>query len=62
METRIRADVNFIKKDWGLFFEFSMAAEQMDPNDKNNQYLDHGSETSQLHRPEILEMGIPEIG
>ena len=30
----IGADVNFIKEDWGLFFEFSMAAAQMDPNDK----------------------------
>ena len=30
----IRSDVIFIKGDWGLFFEFSMAAAQMDPNDK----------------------------
>ena len=32
LETMIRTDVNFIKEDWGLFFEFSMAASQMDPN------------------------------
>ena len=30
----IRTDVNFIKEYWGLFFEFSMAAAQMDPDDK----------------------------
>ena len=32
METMIGTDVNFIKEDWGLFFEFSMTAAQMDPN------------------------------
>ena len=36
----IRTDVNFIKYDWGLFFEFSMAAAQMDPNDKKSSILD----------------------
>ena len=30
----IRTDVNFIKEDWGLFFEFSMAAAKMDLSDK----------------------------
>ena len=35
----IRTDVNFIKEDWGLFFEFSMAAAQMDPNDKKSSIL-----------------------
>ena len=39
MEKMIRTDVNFIKEDWGLFFEFSMPAEQMDPNDKKNSIL-----------------------
>ena len=33
-------DVNFIKEDCGLFFEFSMAAAQMDPNDKKIIILD----------------------
>ena len=27
-------DVNYIKEDWDLFFAFSMAAAQMDPNVK----------------------------
>ena len=35
LETMIRTDVNFIKEVWCLFFEFSMAAAQMDPNEKN---------------------------
>ena len=35
----IRTYVNFIKEDWGLFFEFSMAAAQMDPNDKKSSIL-----------------------
>ena len=30
----IRTNVNFIKEDWGLFFEFLIAAAQMDPNYK----------------------------
>ena len=30
----IRIDVNFIKEDLGLFLEFSIAAAQMDPNEK----------------------------
>ena len=34
LETMMRTAVNFVKEDWGLFFEFSMAAEQMDPNNK----------------------------
>ena len=34
LEKMIRTDVDFIKEDWGLFFEFSMAAAQMDPNDQ----------------------------
>ena len=29
---------NVIKEDWVLFFEFSMAAAQMDPNDKKAVY------------------------
>ena len=35
----IRTDVNFIKEDWGLFLEFSMAAAQMDPNWKKSSVL-----------------------
>ena len=35
----IRTDVNFIKEDWGLFFEFSMAAAHMDPNKKKRSIL-----------------------
>ena len=35
----IRTYVNLIKEDWGLFFEFSMAAAQMDPNDKKSSIL-----------------------
>ena len=34
LETMMRTGVNFVKEDWGLFFEFSMAAEQMDTNEK----------------------------
>ena len=30
----MRTDVNFIKEDWGLFFESSMAEAQMDQNYK----------------------------
>ena len=39
LEKMIRADINFIKEDWGLFFEISMAAEKMDPNDKISSIL-----------------------
>ena len=39
MEKIIRTDVNFIKEDWVLFFEFSMAAAQIDPNDKKSSIL-----------------------
>ena len=35
----MRTDVNYKKEDWDLFFEFSMAAVQMDPNDKKNSVL-----------------------
>ena len=35
----IRIDVNFIKEDWDLFFEFSMTAAQMNPNDKKSSIL-----------------------
>ena len=35
----IRTDINFINEDWGLFFEFSMATAQMDPNDKKSNIL-----------------------
>ena len=34
MEKMIITDVNFIKEDWGLFLEISMAAAQMDPNNQ----------------------------
>ena len=39
LETMIRTDVNFIKEDWGLFLVFSMAAAQMDPNNKKRSIL-----------------------
>ena len=39
LETMIRTDVNFIKDDWGLFFEFSMEAAQIDPNNKKRSIL-----------------------
>ena len=35
----IRTDVNFIKEDWGLFFESSMAEAQMYPNYKKISLL-----------------------
>ena len=35
----MRTDVNYKKEDWGLFFAFSMAAAQMDPNDKKSSIL-----------------------
>ena len=35
----MRTDVNFIKEDLGLFFGFSMAAAQMDPNGKKISIL-----------------------
>ena len=35
----IRTDVNFIKEYWGLFFEFSMAAAQMDSDNKKISIL-----------------------
>ena len=35
----IGTDVNFIKEDWGLFFEFLRATAQMDPNDKKSSIL-----------------------
>ena len=35
----MRTDVNYIKEDWDLFFAFSMAEEQMDPNDKKSSVL-----------------------
>ena len=34
LETMIRTYVNIIKEDWDLFFEFSMAAAQMESNDR----------------------------
>ena len=39
LEKMMRTDVNIIKEDWGLFFAFSMAAAQMDPNDKKSSVL-----------------------
>ena len=57
----IRTDVNLIKEDWGLLFEFSMTAAYMGTNEKN-QYLIYGSGTSHRHRTNILEMVRPEIG
>ena len=39
MEKMMRTDVNSKNDDWELFFVFSMAAAQMDPNDKKNSVL-----------------------
>ena len=39
LEKMIITYVNFVKEDWGLFFEFSMAVSQMDPNDKKKSIL-----------------------
>ena len=39
LKTIIKTHVNFIKEDWSLFLEFSMAAAQMDPNDKKSSIL-----------------------
>ena len=39
METMIITDVNFIKEDLGSFFKISMAAAQIDPNDKKISIL-----------------------
>ena len=39
MEKMMRTDVNYKKEDWGLFFSFSMAAAQMDPNNKKISVL-----------------------
>ena len=36
LEKNMRIDVNYIKEDWDLFFAFSMAAAQIDPN--NNKF------------------------
>ena len=35
----MRTEVNYIKEDWGLLFEFSMETAQMDPNYKKNSIL-----------------------
>ena len=35
----IRADVNLIKEDCGLFLEFAMASAQMDPKDQKISIL-----------------------
>ena len=32
-------DVTYTKDDWDLFFKFSMAAAQMDPNNKKSSVL-----------------------
>ena len=39
LEEMMRKDVNCKKEDWELFFAFSMAAAQMDPNDKKISVL-----------------------
>ena len=36
LETMMRTDFNFIKENWGLFFEFLMTAAQMEPNNKKS--------------------------
>ena len=40
LEEMMRTDVNCKKEDWELFFAFSIAAAQMDPNDKKSSVLD----------------------
>ena len=35
----MRTNVNYKKEDWDLFFAFSMAAAQMDPNNKKESVL-----------------------
>ena len=40
LEEKTRKDVNCSKEDWELFSVFSMAAENMDPNDKKISVLD----------------------
>ena len=35
----MRTDVNFINEDWDLLLAFSMAAVQMDPNEKKRGVL-----------------------
>ena len=35
----MRTDLNSKKYDWEVFFAFSMAAAQMEPNDKKNSVL-----------------------
>ena len=52
-EEIMRKYVNYKKEDWDLFFLFSMVAAQMGPNEKKNQCPDHGSGTSDRHRPNI---------
>ena len=39
LEKMMRTYINYIKEDWDLFFAFSMAAAQMDPNDKKISVL-----------------------
>ena len=36
----MRTDVHYKKEDWDLFFAFSMAEAQMDPNDKKRIFLE----------------------
>ena len=60
LEKMMRTDVNSKNDDWELFFVFSMAAAQMDPNNKK-KCPGHGIGTSHRHIPKILEMGRPEI-
>ena len=51
----IRTDLNIIKEYWGLFFEFSMVAEQMDPNDKNISILAMEVEPVTIIDPKICK-------
>ena len=39
LEETTRTDVNLQREDWELFFEFAMAAAQMDPSDKKSSVL-----------------------
>ena len=52
----IKTDVNIRKEDWGLFLEFSMAAEQMDPNNKKRSILVIGVEPIAITDPKFWKL------
>ena len=40
LEKMMRKDVNYKKEDWDLFFTFSIAESQMEPNDRKRSVLE----------------------